>query len=304
MEAVLKLQQALSNNYYQSFLVSIKAEIDTDFYLYNELVTYKEEEYIELHLKSIKKESKKIINSIKPIYYEAISEIYLKLANLNNSIEKINYLSNILKLFYLIASQLQKDILIDNEESKYHSKINYNTNVISFNIILNEFMNMTIHKKFDDKRNTNFQLNYEPSDLYYLYFRAKYIGFLPTALFTVTSSFINILQNNLDKITLENTKNFFNEEEISKLNWNSKPAHLGYIVGVLADLDYIDAPKRQNGDINYTQFAKEVLQTFKLKKGTEATLTKYLNTTTEKAQETERNFKSASFNIPHKKEVS
>ena len=89
----------------------------------------------------------------------------------------------------------------------------------------------------------------------------------------------------------------------AKLNWASKPAHLGYIMGMLADLEFINAPRRPNGDINYTQFAKQVNNIFEVKT-TENTLSKYLNTTTEKAQETSRTFNKANFNIPHKKEVS
>ena len=88
-----------------------------------------------------------------------------------------------------------------------------------------------------------------------------------------------------------------------KISWDSKPAHLGYIMGMLADLEFINAPRRQNGEINYTQFAKQVYNVFDVKT-TESTLSKYLNTSTEKAQETERNFNKASFNIPHKKEVN
>lgn len=88
-----------------------------------------------------------------------------------------------------------------------------------------------------------------------------------------------------------------------KLKWIGKPAHLGYILGVLADSGFIDAPKRESGDINYTKFSKQVLNIFDIKT-TENTLSKYLNTTTEKALETQRNFNKANFNIPNKKEVS
>jgi hypothetical protein len=304
LEAVHKLQQALTKNYYKTFLISLNDNNDIDFNLYDEWIIYKGEEYIEKNLNVIKRESRKIISDIKPIYIDANSEIYLTLANLKTNEEKFNYLTNTVRLINIAIAQLQKDMFIDNTESNYYSKINNAQNFISFNDVLSEFINMTVHKNFNDKRYVKSQFPYDSWDFEYFYLRTEYLSLLPTSLYTIANCFLNILQNILDEITSESTNILINEEVTSKLNWNSKPAHLGYLLGILADLDYIDAPKRQNGDINYTQFAKEVLQTFKLKKGTEATLTKYLNTTTEKAQETERNFRSASFNIPHKKEVS
>ena len=94
-----------------------------------------------------------------------------------------------------------------------------------------------------------------------------------------------------------------NAMSTKKLKWIGKPSQLGFIVGMLADLEYLDVPKRQNGDINYTQFANLVNQTFNVDT-TPATLSKYLNLDSEKAQETYRKFKDAGFNIPHKNIVS
>lgn len=303
MEAVLKLQQALTKNYYKTFLISLNGNNDIDFNLYDEWIIYKGEEYLEKNLLVIQRDSRKIIDDIKPIYIDAISEIYLTFASLKTNEEKLNYLTNTIRFINIAILQLQKDMIIDNTESNYHSKINNAHNFVSFDDVLSEFIKMTTSKSFDDKRKFKSNFYYDSWDLDYFNIRTQYLGFLPTALYSIANCFLKILQNNLNKI-IPLEQNTIISELTSKLNWNSKPAHLGYLLGILADLDYIDAPKRQNGNINYTQFAKEVLQTFKLKKGTEATLSKYLNTSTEKAQETERNFKNASFNIPHKKEVS
>lgn len=92
-------------------------------------------------------------------------------------------------------------------------------------------------------------------------------------------------------------------EPKSKLKWLGKPSHLGFIISSLTDLGYIEAPLRQNGDINYTQFAKLVKQTFDIDT-TESTLSKYLNTDSEKGQEPMRKFEQNGFNIPHKNIVS
>lgn len=93
------------------------------------------------------------------------------------------------------------------------------------------------------------------------------------------------------------------DSEDLKLKWIGKPSQLGFIISSLVDLGYIEAPVRQNGNINYTQFAKLVKQTFDIDT-TESTLSKYLNTDSEKGQEPMRKFEEYGFNIPHKNIVS
>jgi hypothetical protein len=87
------------------------------------------------------------------------------------------------------------------------------------------------------------------------------------------------------------------------IKWIGKPSQLGFIIGKLAELGYIDAPKRINRDINYTQFAKQVKNTFDVET-TESTLSKYLNLESEKGSETVRKFNDNGFDIPHIKTVS
>ena len=92
-------------------------------------------------------------------------------------------------------------------------------------------------------------------------------------------------------------------ESTEKIKWIGKPSQLGFIIGKLAELGYIDAPKRINRDINYTQFARQVKNTFDVET-TESTLSKYLNLESEKGQETDRKFNENRFNIPSIIEVS
>lgn len=87
------------------------------------------------------------------------------------------------------------------------------------------------------------------------------------------------------------------------IKWIGKPSQLGFIIGKLAQLGYIDAPTRQNGEINYNQFANLVNNTFDVNT-TKDTLSKYLNLESEKGQETERKFGKNGFKIPHIKEIS
>nr|WP_315178564.1 hypothetical protein [uncultured Flavobacterium sp.] len=90
---------------------------------------------------------------------------------------------------------------------------------------------------------------------------------------------------------------------IKNIKWIGKPSQLGFIIGKLADLGYIEAPKKINGETNFTQFAKQVNNTFEIETK-ESTLSKYLNLETEKAQETFRKFNENGFDIPHIKTVS
>jgi hypothetical protein len=88
-----------------------------------------------------------------------------------------------------------------------------------------------------------------------------------------------------------------------KLKWIGKKAHLGFIIGTLTDLGYIQGPERLNGEINYSEFARNILEVFDCDT-TEGTLSKYLNVTSDKSEEVLRNFKNSDFHIPHSKDVS
>ncbi|WP_157209206.1 hypothetical protein [Mariniflexile maritimum] len=94
-----------------------------------------------------------------------------------------------------------------------------------------------------------------------------------------------------------------NDEVTNKLKWIGKPSQLGFIISSLANLGYIETPLKKDGEINYTQLAKLVKETFETET-TESTLSKYLNLDSEKGQETSRKFSSYNFNIPHLKTIS
>lgn len=94
-----------------------------------------------------------------------------------------------------------------------------------------------------------------------------------------------------------------NPESTEKIKWIGKSSQLGFIIGKLAELGYIDTPKRINGETNFTQFAKQVNNTFEVNTK-ESTLSKYLNLESEKGSETVRKFNENGFDIPHVKTVS
>lgn len=94
-----------------------------------------------------------------------------------------------------------------------------------------------------------------------------------------------------------------NDDFSEKLKWIGKPSQLGFIIGSLAQLGYLEVPRHKTGEINYNQFAKLVKSTFQIDT-TEATLSKYLNLDSDKGQETDRKFNARGFSIPHLKEIS
>lgn len=105
------------------------------------------------------------------------------------------------------------------------------------------------------------------------------------------------------KVKSENFHELPDTNDAGKIKWVGKPSQLGFIIRQLVDLGYIEAPIRKDGEINYTQFAKNIRITFNIKT-TDDTLIKYLNFDSEKSQSIIRKFKESGFNIPHKNRIS
>ena len=96
---------------------------------------------------------------------------------------------------------------------------------------------------------------------------------------------------------------FSREGQLSeKLKWIGKPAHFGYFIAILVEKGYIEAPKRIDKEINYTQFSKLAKNSFDVNIA-ESSLQKYLNLDSEKGQEPARTF-SGKLIIPDVIEVS
>ena len=97
-----------------------------------------------------------------------------------------------------------------------------------------------------------------------------------------------------------NSKVQHNKINSEKLVWVGKPSHLGFIIRKLIDEGYIDAPIKHNNEINLSQLAKQLMNTFHIENGTtENTLMKYLNPNSEKHQALAENFSEQEFQIPN-----
>lgn len=296
MKAITKFLEALSDNYYEKFLIENPyTQKDYENKYYSE-VLYNKKVYYEMDLDDISLSISDILQKIKAKHKKAVSEVYLVVAN--KSASEINsIIENIIKSVNVNLNVIKNDFYIYDKKSRYFSETNFNDDDFSIQKAINIFSSeFKIAKYFETEK-----VLYSTFDVYYESDRGYILNFLPMALFCIGSAFIVELQR-IKQNAISNELSITISEE-SKLKWDAKPAHLGYIVGMLADSEFLDAPKRDSGDINYTQFAKQVLNVFNVKT-TENTLSKYLNTTTEKAQETKRKFDEIGFDIPHKKRVN
>jgi len=114
---------------------------------------------------------------------------------------------------------------------------------------------------------------------------ARYIGFIRFA-----QKISRELQQ-MGDTALENPK---------PLKWIAKTAHLGHIMNLFAELGYIDAPKKRNGEINYSEFARSIGKAFDFEGSNIGTLTKMLSPETNNIEI--HNIEKIS--IPHVKDIS
>lgn len=288
MEDVLKFQKFLMKDYYKSFVIKVEDDRE-DAHKFYYAVNYRGEVYLELEQNEINISTDILITDCKEVYLSALSEIILKLSSLQSNENKIDYLRYIIQLFQIPFKQLMNDVEVDNIKSRYYATSEERYDVKSFK-------DHGVTEFFQDKQ------DYYPLDssIWLQEKRMLCLTRLPFSLYTIAGVFLNILQKKHDEIEQDI---FFNKKDSSKLTWEGKPAHLGFVIGTLNDLGYIKAPVKSNGEINYTQFSKEVYNTFNIET-TPTTLAKYLNPSDNKNQESKRKFEKEGFDIPHKNRVS
>ena len=213
---------------------------------------------------------------------EIKSETFLELQNKGN--QRNDYLDY--KINEIEKRSYPKDIdpnYIKKHLTKYQITVD---EIFQSNFSNAEFENIfcSNYKDFDEKQ--------EQHSVYQL--QLDFYGFLCNY---YANELISFFVNNKEVKT--STLN----NQVGKIKWTGKPSQLGFILGKLQELEYIEAPQKSNGDINYNEFARLVKDTFDIET-TEGTLSKYLNINSEKGQETARNFDENGFDIPHKKIVS
>lgn len=93
------------------------------------------------------------------------------------------------------------------------------------------------------------------------------------------------------------------QDDQKKIKWIGKPSQLAFFIGKLAELGYIDTPMSHDDEVNYSEFAKLICNTFDVKT-TKNTILQYLNPNNERRQDFEIKLKEKGFYIPYKKEIS
>ncbi|WP_339626071.1 hypothetical protein [uncultured Winogradskyella sp.] len=95
------------------------------------------------------------------------------------------------------------------------------------------------------------------------------------------------------------------ESNLSKkgLLWRGKSSHLAFFIGQLVSEGYIDPPTQKNGEINNTELARRILNTFNFteKIPKEESLRRYVDANSEKHQDLLRSFVADNFYIPYSK---
>tara|TARA_R110000850_G_scaffold98964_1_gene205182 strand:- start:460 stop:1257 length:798 start_codon:yes stop_codon:yes gene_type:complete len=109
----------------------------------------------------------------------------------------------------------------------------------------------------------------------------------------IITAFINNLQ----------TENSTNKD---LLKWNGKPSHVAYIISRLVDEGYIAAPLKNDGEINYTELSRQILDSFDFKQKTPSieSLRRYSNEDSDKFLLIDKKFKNEGFHVPNLKIMS
>ncbi|WP_418510969.1 hypothetical protein [Corallibacter sp.] len=97
-----------------------------------------------------------------------------------------------------------------------------------------------------------------------------------------------------------------NENDTNSLIWKGKTSHLAYIISTLIEEGYIDAPLRQNGEINSTELSRQIIQSFNFESKTPRVehLRRYLSVDDDRYQELHEKFSESGFSLPNSKIVS
>ncbi|WP_418604598.1 hypothetical protein [Hwangdonia sp.] len=99
---------------------------------------------------------------------------------------------------------------------------------------------------------------------------------------------------------IENSNNIEAFSEVSSLKWIGKPSHLAFIISQLIDEGYIDAPMKNNNEINHTELSRMILKLFSFQKPpSKETIRKYLNVNEDKHVSLKNSFINTGFHLPN-----
>lgn len=295
MKNVNSFIKLLGENYYLNLIIDANTE-SIDFTKYHLPVKYQNYYHYELKFNNIHLKRREIINNVKQLYQDALSEIYVNLTSKDPEYFDAFLTFNI-EAVKLKLKILKADFYIDSMQSRYYSIIDDNPETQNLDSIYqiktdrDKFeIDDKIYKLIKDSEFKSVQSLYYPLGLNY---RSKSLCFIPFSLFHIGYKFI------LELIKIQQLVNELKEAKYvnPKIKWNGKKTHIGYILGILAQKGYVDAPKNKNGEINHSAFARLIKQNFDVDVDSES-LRKYLNPADDKYEENKKSFDKAKFNIP------
>lgn len=88
------------------------------------------------------------------------------------------------------------------------------------------------------------------------------------------------------------------------LRWVGKPSHLAYLMSMLAQKGYIEAPFKRGNEINYSELTKQIGNSFiTTEKINSESMRKYASVDNEKFGELDERFRNRGFELPDSREM-
>ena len=293
MSVIKQFQKALTADYLKEFIISEKKISFGQYAEYSTAIIYEGSLYYLKDLDFIQVKTHSFLTELNYLLIEAKSELFHELAELPKTSDKTNLVQTYLDSFSFTSSLLVKYADIQKEGSRYYLEIK--------ETVIKQISKSSLFKFEEDISDSD---NKATVDEFITQQNEKW-----NKLITEFLNKISLLKDDFISFLTDQFKSLKSQiftstnNEFDKIKWLDKESHLAYIIATLAENDYIETPKKANGDINYSQFAKQIHQVFNTNMK-ESSLEKYLNLSSEKAQEPDSVFKKANFHIPYIKEVN
>ena len=274
MSVIKQFQKALIADYLKEFIISEKKISFGQYAEYSTAIIYEGSLYYLKDLDFIQVRTDSFITELNYLLIEAKSELFHELAELPKTSDKLNLVKTYLDSFSFTSNLLDRYADIQKEGSRYNLEIK--------ETVIKQISKKSLFKFEEDISDSD---NKETVDEFITQQNEKWNKLITEFLHKISllNDDFNSFLNDQYK-SLESQKFTTSTTEFDKIKWLDKESHLAYILATLAENDYIETPKKANGDINYSQFAKQIQQVFNTNMK-ESSLEKYLNLGSDKGQE-------------------
>ncbi|MGS2725263.1 hypothetical protein ACU8DI_01550 [Psychroserpens sp. BH13MA-6] len=99
--------------------------------------------------------------------------------------------------------------------------------------------------------------------------------------------------------------NYSAQSNFNRLRWDGENSHLSYIISELVNQGFIEPPRQNSGEINYSELCRQIKTSFNLTKDFNiGAQRKFASPDNEKYQGLDYKFKNENFHIPYIKSLS